>query len=101
LKKEKNHYIQNKMFKEVLNRFYRQLGAKAIEITAHLSMKEEEFYWQSIWEVEARHNEKAKWTRRDEKGKEGTKNMEWTPTIKTGSTSVLAKKNAQLEVPRM
>lgn len=89
--KRKNQYIQNKMFKENTNRFYRHLGAKAIEVTAHPSMKEVELYWQSIWEVEARHNEKAEWISREEKGKEGTKDMKWTPIKTTEFTSVLSK----------
>jgi hypothetical protein len=67
------------MFKEHTNRFYQHLETKAIEVTAHPSMNEVEHYWQSIWEVEARHNEKAMCIRREEKGNEGTKNMEWTP----------------------
>jgi hypothetical protein len=54
-------------------------------------MKEVEQYLQSVWEVEAQHNEKADWIRREEKGKEGTKNMEWTPIRKTEFTTVLAK----------
>ncbi|PNF13578.1 hypothetical protein B7P43_G19014 [Cryptotermes secundus] len=79
------------MFKENTNRFYRHLGAKAIEVTAHPNMQEVEFYWQAIWEMETRHNEKAEWIRREEKGKEGTSDMKWMPIKTTEFTSVLAK----------
>ncbi|PNF19358.1 hypothetical protein B7P43_G06722 [Cryptotermes secundus] len=89
--KRKNQYIQNKMFKENTNRFYRHLGAKAIEVTAHPNMQEVEFYWQAIWEMETRHNEKAEWIRREEKGREGTSDMKWMPIKTTEFTSVLAK----------
>jgi hypothetical protein len=47
------------MFKKDSNRFYRHLGTNAIEVIVHPSMKEVEHYWQSIWEVEAGHNEEA------------------------------------------
>lgn len=79
------------MFKENTNRFYRHLGAKAIEVTAHPNMQEVEFYWQAIWEMETRHNEKAEWIRREEKGREGTSNMKWMPIKTTEFTLVLAK----------
>jgi hypothetical protein len=41
----------------------------------------------------------TQWTRGEEKGKEGTKNMEWTSIRRQEFTSVLAK-NMQMEVPR-
>jgi hypothetical protein len=63
-------------------------------------MKEIEAYWQSVREMEARHHGKAKWLRREEKGQEGTKNMEWTSIIKTEFTSVLAKKKCATESPQ-
>jgi hypothetical protein len=92
MKKEKKLvHPEKKTFREDTNRCYRHLETKAIEVTAHPSKKKAKHYWQSIWEVEACHNEKAEWIRREEKEEEGTTNKGWTPVRKPESTSVLAK----------
>jgi hypothetical protein len=53
MKKEKKNSISRIKCSKKTHRFYRHLGTKAIEVTAHPSMKEVEHYWQSICEVEA------------------------------------------------
>ena len=47
--KRKTQFIQNKMFKKDIKKFYRSLGAKKIEATETPSMTEEESYWKSLW----------------------------------------------------
>jgi hypothetical protein len=46
--KRKNHYIQNKMFKDD-KKIYRYLGAKTRAINDHPHMEEVELYWKSVW----------------------------------------------------
>ena len=42
---------------------------KNIEARELPSMAEAESYWKSLWEVEAQHNERAEWIRREQKRK--------------------------------
>jgi hypothetical protein len=62
-------------------------------------MKEAEHYWQSIWEVEAQHNEKAKWIRREKKRRRRNQ-KHGVDTYKRNTIYLSFGKNVQLEVPR-
>jgi len=67
--KRETQYSQNKMFKEDIKKFYRNLGMKNIEAREPPSMAEAETYWKLLWREEAQHNERAEWIRREQKRK--------------------------------
>jgi hypothetical protein len=57
--KSETQHSRNKMFKEDINKFYRNMGMKHIEAREPPSMTEAEIYWKSLWGEEAQHNERA------------------------------------------
>jgi hypothetical protein len=77
-------YIQNKMFKEDTETFYRNLGMKNIEAREPPSMTQVEPYWQSLWGEKVQHNERAEWIRREERRK--ISDMDWV-LIRTMETN--------------
>jgi len=87
--KRETQYTQNKMFKEDIKKFYRNLGMKNIEAREPPSMAEAETYWKSLWGEEAQHNERAEWIRRKQKRKVSL--MDWRPVHVTEITSYLSK----------
>ena len=87
--KRETQYTQNKMFKEDIKKFYRNLGMKNIEAREPPSMAEAETYWKSLWGEEAQHNERAEWIRRKQKRKVSL--MDWRPLPVTEITLYLSK----------
>ena len=87
--KRETQYSQNKMFKEDIKKFYRNLGMKNIQAIETPSMAEEATYWKSLWGEEAQHNERAECIRKEQKRK--VNHIDWMPIQITEITSYLSK----------
>ena len=95
--KRSEQYKQNKMLREDLKRFHRELGKKTILIEKLPDIGEVKKFWQNILEQEVKHNENAQWIKDQEEELQQINQMEWKD-LTVEELRVNMTRAAQLEI---